>query len=162
MQLASAYGGFGFGNAGVHLCHAMSYPISSQVRKYHAPDYPTTKPLVPHGLSVVVNAPAVFSFTGKACPDRHLEAAKILGGKLFAVSPNAKREDAGKILADCVRTYMCKLGIPDGLISLGFTGSDIDRLVEGTLPQQRVTKLSPEPVTRDALTELFENSLNVY
>ena len=162
MLLAAAYGGFGFGNAGCHLCHAMSYPISSQVRNYFAPDYPRTKPLVPHGLSVVLNAPAVFSFTGKACPDRHLEAAKVLGGKRFPVSKTAKREDAGKILADCVRNYMYKLGIPDGLTAIGFKPSDVDSLVDGTLPQKRLTNLSPEPVARDALSELFENSMKAY
>ena len=65
------------------------------------------------------------------CPDKHLEAAELLGHD----TKNAKREDAGKIVADVLRNFMDKLKIPDGLTSLGYTKDDIPLLVKGALPQ---------------------------
>ena len=49
MLMASSFAGMGFGNAGVHICHGLSYPIRSQGKKYADPDYPSGKKLIPHG-----------------------------------------------------------------------------------------------------------------
>jgi hydroxyacid-oxoacid transhydrogenase len=62
MCLASSSAGLGFGNAGVHLCHGMSYAVASQVKGgYWTEGYP--KPgsknetdehgLVAHGFQLV-------------------------------------------------------------------------------------------------------------
>ena len=158
MLLAASYAGMGFGNAGVHLPHGMSYPVSGMARDYRPEGWIVDGPLVPHGISVILNAPAVFRFTGQACPDRHLRAAELLGADVS----NAKAADAGAILADKVAEFMRRLNIPNGLGAVGFTRDDVSALVEGTLPQHRVTKLSPRPAGPEDLAALFEDSMEVW
>ena len=158
MLLAAAYAGVGFGNAGVHLPHGMSYPVSGMVKTYHSPGYPGDRPLVPHGVSVILNSPAVFRFTAQACPERHLEAAKVLG----ANTDGANLEDAGTILADQITTFMQRLKVPNGLSAIGYSSEDIPALVEGTLPQHRVTKLSPRPAGPEELAAMFEDAMRAW
>ena len=155
MLLAASYAGVGFGNAGVHLPHGMSYPVSGHVKAYQAPGYAADHPLVPHGISVILNAPAVFRFTAAANPSRHLEAAEALGVDVSRASP----ADAGAILADRITWFMQQLQVPNGLRAIGYASSDIPALVAGTLPQHRVTKLSPRPATEDDLARLFEQAM---
>jgi len=57
---------------------------------------------------------------------------------------------------------MRRLGIPNGLQAVGYSRDDIPKLVEGTLPQHRVTKLSPRPVGEDELAALFEASMTAW
>jgi len=158
MMLAATYAGIGFGNAGVHLPHGMSYPVSGMVRAYRPAGYEVDRPLIPHGISVILNAPAVFRFTAEACPDRHLTAASLLGAKTESVASS----DAGEILADRLIELMQALGIPNGLRAVGYTSDDIPALVAGTLPQHRVTKISPRSAGEEDLTALFSDSLDAW
>lgn len=75
--------GIGFGNTGCHLPHGMSYAVSGLVRDYRAPGYVDDKAMVPHGFSVVVNAPSVFRFTAPSCLERHHAAAVAIDGSLL-------------------------------------------------------------------------------
>lgn len=158
MLLAASYAGVGFGNAGVHLPHGMSYPVSGHVKSYRAPGYVSDHPLVPHGMSVILNAPAVFRYTAPANPERHLEAAAALGANVSGV----KKDDAGRVLADRITWFMRELKVPNGLRAIGYSSSDIPTLVEGTLPQHRVTKLSPRPAGPEDLARLFEEAMVAY
>jgi hydroxyacid-oxoacid transhydrogenase len=158
MLLAASYAGVGFGNAGVHLPHGMSYPVSGNVKGYRAPGYVTDHALVPHGFSVILNAPAVFRYTASANPGRHLEAAEALGVDVS----RCRAADAGCILSERITWFMQRLKTPNGLSEIGYTTSDIPALVEGTLPQHRVTKLSPRTAGPEDLAKLFEESLSAW
>ncbi len=155
VMLAATYAGIGFGNGGVHLAHGMSYPVSGMVRDYVPEGYPPGVPLVPHGMAVVLNAPAVFRFTAPVNPELHLYAAKLMGQDISG----AKLEDAGKILSNAIVELMQKVGMPNGLKAVGFGPEDVDKLVQGTLPQHRVTKLSPRPASAEDLRQLFLDSM---
>jgi hydroxyacid-oxoacid transhydrogenase len=150
LLLASSMAGIGFGNAGVHLPHGMSYPVAGMVKGFRPPGYEVDHPLVPHGMSVILHTPAVVRFTAPAAPERHLRAAAALG----ADGAGAALEDAGEILAQRVIHFMRLFGMPNGLSAVGYNAEDIPALVQGTLPQHRVTKLSPRPRGSE-LTELF-------
>jgi len=158
MLLAASYAGVGFGNAGVHLPHGMSYPVSGNVKSYRTPGYVTDHALVPHGFSVILNAPAVFRYTASANPARHLEAAEALGVDVS----RCQASDAGRILSERITWFMQRLKTPNGLREIGYTSSDIPALVDGTLPQHRVTKLSPRPAGPDDLAKLFKESLRAW
>jgi hydroxyacid-oxoacid transhydrogenase len=155
MMLAAAYAGIGFGNSGVHLPHGMSYPISGMARSYIPDGYPDDHPIVPHGISVILNAPAVFRFTAQADPARHLEAARLLGADVS----DAGLDDAGEVLANQLIDIMRRTGMPNGLSAIGMTDEDIPQLVKGTVPQHRVTKLSPRPASEDDLAALFRDAM---
>ncbi len=82
-------------------------------------------------------------------------AAAALGADVS----NVRDADAGKVLADRITWFMRELKVPNGLKAVGYSSSDIGTLVEGTLPQHRVTKLSPRPASPDDLAKLFEDAM---
>ncbi len=158
MLLAATFAGVGFGNAGCHLPHGMSYPVSGMVRSYRPEEYLGDEPIIPHGMSVILNAPAVFRFTAPSNPERHLRAAMLLGADVS----NAGAEDAGELLVDAIIDLMRQTGMPNGLSAVGYTEGDVDQLVTGTLPQHRVTKLSPRTAGDKELKGLFTDSLSLW
>lgn len=158
MLLAASFAGVGFGNAGVHLAHGMSYPVSGQVREYIPEGYPQDEPLVPHGLAVILNAPAVFRFTAPANIERHLHIARMLGADVSGLNP----EEAGEAVADALVQLLKRLDMPNGLRGIGYEPGDVDNLVAGALPQKRVLQLSPRPVDATALRQMFLDSMTLW
>ncbi|KAM6495887.1 alcohol dehydrogenase [Amanita muscaria] len=170
MLLASSFAGIGFGNAGVHLCHGMSYPISGLNKKgpkYKHPGYVTDLPIIPHGISVALTGPAVFQFTAPSSPDRHRQALAIFNSTTVSDPDVAKIPDSeiGSYLYESIARFLDGLGVPRGLKAVGYATGDISRLVEGTLPQRRVLDLAPgigDVVGSDGkeyLTRIIERSM---
>lgn len=152
---ASTLAGIAFGNAGCHVPHAMSYAVSGLVRDFRAEGYPQDLPLVPHGISVIVNAPALFRHTAQACPERHLRAAGWLGADVRNLSP----EHAAEALAGRIVELMRATGMPNGLAGLGYTEDDIPALTDGAYPQKRLLDNAPLPIGKETLASLFRDAL---
>ena len=146
MALAATFAGLGFGNAGVHVPHACAYPVAGRVRDYRPHGYPDAEPIVPHGMAVVMTAPAAFALLHDAAPERHRRAAELLGG-------------TGEPLPEVLRALMRDVGLPSGLAELGYGAADVDDLVEGALKQQRLLATAPIEVTADDLATVFRGSL---
>ena len=142
LALAANYAGIGFGNAGVHVPHAVAYPIAGLVRDYVPAGYRTRHPLVPHGMSVILTAPAAFRFTYASAPERHLRAAELLGVRIAELSDAERREALPRALI----SLMCDVGIPNGLNAIGYADADVPALIEGTLKQPRLLAGAPRTV----------------
>ncbi|MEO7113836.1 MAG: hydroxyacid-oxoacid transhydrogenase [Polyangiaceae bacterium] len=151
---AATLAGIAFGNAGVHVPHAMSYAVAGLVRDFRPSGYPQTRAIVPHGMSVIVNAPAVFRFTASESPKRHLQAAEWLGADLRDAAP----ENAGEIVAEHLASMMRALGMPNGIGGVGYGESDLDALVAGAFPQQRLLKNAPRDIDAPTLKNLFDGA----
>ena len=119
--------------------------------------YETDHPMVPHGTSVIVHTPAVCRLTAVSAPERHLMAAKALGAETAGVGA----DEVGEVLATRVLHFMKLTCQPMGIQPLGYNADDIPALVDGTMMQQRLLKLSPITVNRDLLTQLFQESLKL-
>jgi alcohol dehydrogenase class IV len=105
-----------------------------------------------------LNAPAVFQFTARACPERHLDAAKQLG----ADTRGAGLEDAGEVLSRRLIELMQATGMPNGLEAIGYTPGDLDALTSGSFPQQGLIRNAPLDTSREALRDLFANGMRYY
>jgi hydroxyacid-oxoacid transhydrogenase len=136
----------------VHLPHACAYPIASLKHSYQPPGYPENHPLVPHGHSMIVTAPAAFRFTYQATPDRHHRVAELLAGEPI--------EDPGPdTLPDVLRRLMRGIGAPTGIAELGYTEDDVPALVEGAMKQQRLLAVSPTDVTATDIAHILNASM---
>jgi hydroxyacid-oxoacid transhydrogenase len=157
MMWAATLAGIAFGNAGVHVPHGMAYPVAGMVRDYRCNGYPDA-PLVPHGMSVILNAPAVFRATASISPDRHLEGAQLLGADAWG----AAASDAGEVLSTQLVSMMKACRMPNGLGAIGYGADDVPALTEGAIVQKRLLDNAPLPVTRELLASLYQSAMTCW
>ncbi len=158
LMFASTLAGMAFGNAGVHIPHAMSYAVAGQNHRFVAAGYEDEKPMVPHGISVVVNAPAAFRFTASASPERHLEAARGLGADVANLAP----EHGGEALAMRLAEIMRNTGCPNGIGGIGYAEADIPALVRGAHQQKRLLVQAPRAPDEADLADIFRAALRYW
>lgn len=158
MALAATYAGIGFGNAGVHVPHAIAYPIAGLVKNFSPPDYPKEEPMIPHGLSVVITAPSTFRWTYAVSPERHLRAAQLLGASVSGLTTTEMPE----VLPRTLLSLMRDTGIPNGLDALGYGEADVSTLIDGTLKQQRLLVNCPRAVGAEELRYVIGQSFTYW
>jgi hydroxyacid-oxoacid transhydrogenase len=158
MALAATYAGIGFGNAGVHVPHSIAYPIAGLVKNFSPPDYPKEEPMIPHGLSVVVTAPATFRWTYPTNPERHLYAAQLLGANVNGLTSAEMPE----VLPRTLLSLMRDTGISNGLAAMGYGESDVPSLIDGTLKQTRLLVNSPRDAGADELRQIINSSFEYW
>jgi hydroxyacid-oxoacid transhydrogenase len=158
MMLATIYAGMGFSNAGVHIPHAMGYPIAGKVRGFHPKDYPAHHAMVPHGMSTALGAPAAFEWTAKAKPERHRQVAAWMGVE----SHGRDAASAGAALREAMIRFMQTIGMPNGLRAVGYDSPDVRALAEGAMAQKRLVQLCPRPVRAEDLAKILERSLTIW
>ena len=158
LMWAATLAGLAFGNSGCHAPHGMSYSVSGLVKNFRADGYPDGEPMIPHGMSVILSAPAVFRHIASTSPQRHRQAAAWLGTDVGDLDD----ADVGEALARRLIELMRATDIPNGLADVGYDKTDIDPLVEGAILQARLLENAPVVMDRITLSELYEGSLRYW
>ena len=63
-------------------------------------------------------------------------------------------------LSAVLRRLMRDIGQPSGLAEIGYTESDVDDIVSGTMQQQRLLATAPREVTEDDLASVVRASMH--
>lgn len=148
--------GMAFGNSGTHLPHALSYGVTHLMRDITTGDYAVESPFIPHGISVIASAPAIFRYTAAGAPERHLEAANSLGANAW----DAGSDEAGEVVAGRIIELMKKTAMPDGIGDLGFGEADIKPLAASTIRQVRAIDNAPRETNLQDIENIYAAAIS--
>ena len=150
--------GMAFGNSGTHLAHAMSYGVTHLMDDITTEGYPVSSPFIPHGISVMVSAPAIFRFVAQGAPQRHLEAASLLGADTTDATPN----ESGDVIAERMIELMRETSGPNGLGDVGFGSQDAELLAVSAVRQARAINNAPRIASQQDIAEIYQNAVKYW
>jgi hydroxyacid-oxoacid transhydrogenase len=148
--------GMAFGNSGTHLPHALSYGVTHLMRDITTDGYSVESPFIPHGISVIASAPAIFRFTAAGAPERHLQAANSLGANAWDAGP----AEAGEVVAGRIIELMRKTGMPNGIGELGFGAGDVKDLAASSIRQVRAIANAPRETNLVDLENIYAAAIS--
>ncbi|QTA37562.1 iron-containing alcohol dehydrogenase [Thermosipho ferrireducens] len=141
---ASAIAGISFDNGLLHFTHALEHPLSA------------VKPDLAHGLGLAILLPAVVKHIYPAQPEVLAEIYEPIVPDLKGVPGEAEKIAAG------IENWLFTLGITEKLEDIGFKEDDIPHLVElamNTPSLGLLLSMAPVKATKEAITEIYKNSL---
>ncbi len=143
---AATLAGIAFGNAGVHLPHAMSYAVAGLAhdRDYHCPGYPARRAArAPRRRRSSSTRRASSGRRRRPRPSAISRPPRALGADVRAAPPTT---DAGALLADTLVALMQMAQAPNGLGGVGYGEDDVDALARGAIVQKRLVDNAPRAV----------------
>ncbi len=141
MLLGACLAGMAFTNAPVAGVHALAYPIGA---RFH----------VPHGLSNALMLAPVIRFNIEVAHAMYAELGQIIKPGLKGTSI-----EQATGLAEYLGGLAGELGLPQHLVEVGITESDVDQLAKDAMLQTRLLSNSPREITLGDAAALYREAL---
>jgi alcohol dehydrogenase len=134
MLLAALLAGMAFSSAGLGAAHALQYPLGALTH-------------TSHGLGTGLLLPYVVAYLLPANPQEFGRIARMLG----------EDEKPGRCF-DAIQALKCDIGIPMRLRDIGVNESQLRPMAEQGIGYQRLLRMSPRPMTVDALETILRSA----
>lgn len=142
MLLGAMLAGQAFANAPVAAVHALAYPLGGN---YH----------IPHGLSNSLVLPHVLRFNASAASELYAELAPIiLPGKNLPSDPL----ELSELLAEHFLNLAADLGLQTRLSQMNITESDLPKLAQEAMLQQRLLINNPRELSLDDALSIYQQA----
>lgn len=139
MLLGAMLAGQAFANAPVAAVHALAYPLGGN---YH----------IPHGLSNSLVLPHVLRFNASAASELYAELAPII---LPGLNLPTDSREVSELLAEHFLSLAADLGLQTRLSEMNIAESDLPKLAEEAMLQQRLLINNPRELS-------FDDALSIY